>query len=230
MRERPLLFSGEMVVEILEGRKTKTRRAIQPQPFIDERGNVARGETYKGRAVMRHYGQHPDGSPQWENFARMACPYGKPGDRLWVREAVRAEELPGGTNGVRYVADNAFRKIENTAEAADRWLALNHYGKRRSANVPAIHMPRWACRLVLELTDVRVERLQDISLQDVRAEGVEVREFALFGANAEERQKIAAGHFAMLWTRINGAESWAANPYVWALSFRRLYPSQGDLT
>jgi len=174
MKERPILFSAPMVRAILAGTKTQTRRVVK----CDIRGPSDPMDTWdwydkKGKWA----GAHGRGFPFKKTNAALLCPYGQPGDRLWVREACLAEELPDGLDGVRYLADEAFLAIESTQEGADRWLALRYYGKRPSPvapvkTVPAIHMPRWASRITLEVTAVRVERLQDISIADAMAEGV----------------------------------------------------------
>lgn len=202
--ERPILFSAPMVRAILECRKTQTRRVIKPvQPRDD-------GMWPAGRDPV------PD------------CLYGHPGDRLWVREACRAEELTAeaaiidefvncddepieGLDGVRYLADNHFEPIENTSEAADAWGELNAYRGKRGATVPPIHMPRWASRITLEITDVRVQRVQDISEADALAEG------------CRSAIKHSAA-FADIWDSINAKRGfgWNANPWVWALTFKRV--------
>jgi len=126
MKERPILFSGPMVRAILEGRKTQTRRIVKPQPLRD-RGVMAFND-----------GEHP----------QMRCPYGKPGDRLWVRETWCPDVEP---YTFRYKADGD--------EPLERWR-------------PSIHIPRWASRITLEVVSVRVERLQNISEDDALAEGI----------------------------------------------------------
>ncbi|TAN06137.1 MAG: hypothetical protein EPN38_09385 [Rhodanobacteraceae bacterium] len=151
-REHPILFSAPMVRAILDGLKTQTRRVVR----LNDAGRVARaGKQW-----------HPD-----DPDAVLACPFGQPGDRLWVRETCRAEELESGLDGVRYVADRAFMGIKNTQEAEWAWADLNAYRGKGGAVVPAIHMPRWASRITLEVTGVRMERLQDISEADATAEG-----------------------------------------------------------
>lgn len=168
------------------------------------------------------------------------CPYGQPGDRLWVRETSRAHELtdkeaeadtfgvierlglevpPCGLDGVVYAADNAFREIENSREASERWMKMNAYRGMQGATVPAIHMPRWASRITLEVTGVRVERLQDISEADARAEGCDAY-------LAEESPAIdqARMDYANLWESINGPGSWDLNPWVWVVGFKRVTP------
>lgn len=223
-RERPILFSAPMVRSILYGHKTQTRRIIKP----------------RGRFSL--FALDDDGKPMWTDsyildpgnvdWRMRECPYGAPGDRLWVRETCRAMEQEDGTDGVFYLADEMFRVIENSQEAADRWMAMSHYGgKRRSmagVSVPAIHMPRWASRITLAVTDVRVQRLREISGQDAVAEGAGLQDCYgpdcpndLDGCNA--RGCFGAREwYRDLWNTINGPGSWDANPFVWAITFERI--------
>ena len=162
------------------------------------------------------------------------------GLRLWVRETCRAHEItdseadtdafgiverlgleqpPYGLDGVVYLADGAFREIENTPEAGDAWGVLHSYRGKRGATVPPIHMPRWASRILLEIVAVRVERLQDISEADAEAEGCEPFRHPTHPSIGP----FSAGYSA-LWDSINGAGSWAANPWIWCLTFKRVPP------
>lgn len=175
MKERPILFSGEMVRAILDGRKTQTRRLAKGVVEVIDGAPV--GGRGKGTLPL--------------------------GDRLWVRETLAQDD--GGT--WRYAADRAVINLPEDDDAngvACDWLER----KRGTVNV-SIHMPRWASRLTLEITALRVERLQRITPDDVRAEGV-----------AGWTQGTA---FERLWDSINGDRApWASNPWVWAISFRKL--------
>jgi hypothetical protein len=167
-----------MILALLAGTKTQTRRIIRMRD-----GSLMRDEDLSsdGHTVMdftKHY-------PHWQ---QLHSPFGRPGDRLWVRETCRAEELPDGTNGVRYLADNHFQPISNTAEAGIEWVKLYHYGKRRGATVPPIHAPRWTNRLLLEKVVGRVEQLLDISEADAIAEGIQPYYF--YPSNACERASV----------------------------------------
>lgn len=202
-----------MVRAILDGRKTQTRRAVKPQPV----GNA--DVQFRLSAAVT---AAPDGK-------QVRCPYGQPGDRLWVRETCRAEELTNGLDGVRYLADGAFREIDNTQAASEAWCAMNAYRGERSATIPSIHMPRWASRILLEITAVRVERLQDISdrgpTNDCCAEGVyhcgmECPTYEQWhGAEFRSAEKFM---YRQLWEQINGPGSWDANPWVWVVEFKRI--------
>jgi len=213
VKERPLLFNAPMVSAILDGSKTQTRRIAK--------GVVAR-HARTGEALSGLDSAGP----------RVSCPYGQPGERIWVRETSRAEELPSGTDGVRYFADLAFSEIEDTRSAADDWLKMYSYRGKRGATVPSIHMPRWASRIDLQIKSVRVERLQDISEVDAKSEGADClimdnctqAERALLDMPLMENGNPYRNGFALLWEATYGPGSWAANPWVWAVEFERIKP------
>lgn len=200
MKERPILFSGPMVRAILEGRKTQTRRVVKARHF-------PKLEKFLGGVL--------DG--KWN---LIPLPYGEPGDRLWVRETWQVDyvERHGLTDDyacVRYVADN-LSQVHNAPGEEDRYYSLA--GKARDRSLPSIHMPRWASRITLEIVNVRVERLQDISPSDALAEGA-------FCPEAHYAQNGAAAPIAVffdLWESINGVGSWDANPFCWVIEFKRL--------
>lgn len=184
MKAKPIQFNGEMVRSILDGRKTQTRRVLKSFAWDIDR------EFDDGWPVACDY---EDGS-----WYRVKCPYGQPGDYLWVRETfLENNEI------VLFKADNP--KIP----PFDKWT-------------PSIHMPRWASRITLEIINIRVERLQDISEKDAIAEGVTDP-----SAGTEHEAPPGAQYksgpvtwFAMLWSRIHGIESWRENPWVWAIEFK----------
>ena len=221
MGERPILFSGAMVRALLAGTKTQTRRLAK---------GIGR---YSDGSLVR---LSPDDSSPCDGEVR--CPYGAPGDRLWVRETWRTEELADGTDGVRF-PDGAFCACENTPEVGDAWGSQHSAKSARRGTVwrPSIHMPRWASRLTLEVTGVRVERLQDISEADARAEGAQVVPFypddgfplsdgwTHVGDDGKcVLYTSARDSFRSLWESINGAEAWASNPWVWVVSLKRVTP------
>lgn len=229
MADRSIIFSAPMVRSLLAGTKTQTRRVIKPaHPIEDFSSERLEDVELRGlAAVALPDGRHLVYRPQWET-----------GDRLWVRETVRADELPDGRDGIRYLADEAWLPIPNSREAAERWVALNHYGfsaKRRRVGqtVSPIHMPRWASRLTLAVTDVRVERLNDISEADAQAEGVAfetadppfyyvpgIHPHSLTAIGIEQRHARPAAHcFSKLWDHIHGCGFWQANPWVIATTF-----------
>jgi len=224
MRERPILFSVPMVRALLEGRKTQTRRVVKwrgLQPGLNLQFSGLSVERSGTNWVLTS----PTRTSHEYRSVPMPCPYGKPGDRLWVRETSRAEELEGGPDGVRYAADGAFREIENTRDAAVAWMNLNNYRRGQGLAVPGIHMPRWASRITLEVTGVRVERLKGISEADAQAEGARECDFAtgreVLLAGPSQRGSFVL-HYRDIWEQINGAGSWDANPWVWCISFRRV--------
>ena len=187
MKERPILFSAPMVRALLDGTKTQTRRVVKPTPeWIGQSGVLS----YRGRVGLPH----------------ALCPYGQLGDRLWVRETWARDDEDGGL---------CYRADIGKGGDADDWERNRLDGVPRFRWRPSIHMPRAASRITLEITGVRVERLQNISEADAVAEGVRNSLHMPGGRFANE-------NFAHLWWAINGDGSWEANPWVWAVEFKRL--------
>lgn len=216
MKERPLPCKGWEVRAIREGRKTQTRRLVKDpgwNPGEYQRVHVLLNSDPKIglQAYFERDGQ--DIKPG------IPCPYGQPGDRLWVREIwgmsyvdivpSGRQFVPGGTWGsparpnrppcVVFQADGDMPD-DSPLETA-RWS-------------PSIHMPRWASRITLEIVSVRVERLQEISPDDCRAEGMP----------ADNNDIGVRYGFGQLWQSIHGPGSWDANPFVWVIEFRRIKP------
>jgi hypothetical protein len=212
--ERPMLFTAPLVRAILDGRKTQTRRIFKLPSWAEWDTGPGRGEA-TGDILPKD-----PANRGWYHIEELVCPYGSVGDRLWVRETCRAHELNSGLDGVLYPADDKFIPIDDTQESVDRWIVLNSYRDKKGATVPAIHMPRWASRITLEITDVRTQRLQDISEADAEAEGVD---FLRRVPDADETLD-ARGLFRCLWDGIYEARGlgWDANPWVHAISFRRV--------
>jgi hypothetical protein len=208
MKERPILFSGPMVQAIIEGRKTQTRRAVKPQPPEGAHPFhilVSSSPRDEGKWRFTKSLDHLSGTV----LGPIACPYGVPGDRLWVRETYCefTEDSPDRMGaGFYYRAD-----LANQSDSAAETMRLNGVKWR-----PSIFMPRRASRILLEITGVRVERLQDISEDDARAEGVTPDAFEMLHDN------WGGVLYRRLWEQINGAGSWDANPLVWVVSFRRV--------
>lgn len=196
MKARPMLMSAPMVRAILAGNKTQTRRVVKPQPQRVD-GGVP-------------FGDAPDWAHAEPGCAVMRCPYGKPGDRLWVRETwnTSANVLPPISEPYIYAADLGPTGVS-------RWAA---------SWKPSIHMPRAASRITLEVTGVRVERVQDISVADAIAEGVNIHP----DHHSKPRESIYSPVQAYrdLWESINGTGSWEANPWVWVVEFKRLEVQQ----
>jgi len=236
MKERPILFSAPMVRAILAGTKTQTRRVVKPT-FATDAIPCEMGATNKhGHQISGHSGMWwCDAEGNHEKAVR--CPYGKPGDQLWVREAWQYYGwTDDGEPCIRYAADNATAWPETSTEEwgekmQDVWAALSmneNYAIDMAARDrrwrPSIHMPRWASRITMEVTGVKVERLQDISEADAMAEGIvsagDGNGFQL--ADTTHYMGAARDSYASLWQSINGPGSWDANPWVWCVSFLRV--------
>lgn len=240
MKERPILFSAPMVRAILEGRKTQTRRAVKPK-IVEDIELICGGADGEpplsadlGLAYERMVFEDSRGfertakRPQWlvhsteypeEGSMPIGQGYGAVGDRLWVRETFALEaNYPTGTGAeVFYRADLSERDVteEQKVRRVAQRLAFEH---RESCWRPSIHMPRWASRILLQITEVRIERLQDISESDAMDEGVGALVTGAREGNPDQYRTT----FRDLWGSINGAESWAANPWVWVISFERV--------
>ena len=201
IKERPILFSAPMVRAVLKGRKTVTRRAIKVQPHIDVSGNFCVGNS--------NYGQDGYGKPVTKHFVNGCCPYGKPGDRLWVRETFACGLCTD--QPYAYRATHAPEDLEAGWHDPIKWK-------------PSIHMPRAACRILLEITDVRVERLQDITYEQAAAEGVHRGPLREWCASDEGGacHKYPVPAFRDLWQSVGG--NWDANPWVWVVEFKRVTP------
>lgn len=212
MKSRPILFSAPMVRALLAGTKTQTRRIVKPQPMPDVEFVREHEPDVYGHGAFCAFRQ--DGRVLMHQ--RMApCPYGQPGDRLWVRETFR---LCGEADATPPRDTDAAYRIWYEADAPHQ----PGFGKLR----PGMFMPRWASRLTLEITGVRVERLQDISEADAKAEGMT----PMWEPGCSGRLMDAIGGFsfcpaasayANLWQSINGPSSWDANPFVWVVEFKR---------
>lgn len=249
VKERPILFSGPMVRAILDGRKTQTRRIVKLRP----------GQEIEHGAVFS----------ATDPFWMIGSPFGKPGDRVWVRESwqIRSWDTEEGDVQVFYKAspeiywslpvaplnhpfagddpaewtEHDFDKVitnlpsakiikDPEVEGGERW----DWDDSEIPWRPSIHMPRWACRIVLEVTDVRVERLQAITVEDAEAEGAikvgPIETFPhrrLYGFDMpidEFWRQSPVDAYMHLWDKINGAGSWDSNPWVWVVSFKRIEP------
>ena len=227
MTDRPILFSAPMVRAILDGTKTQTRRVVKPQPYIDAQGNFCWnggnfGQNFSGPHIQAIASPLPN-----SRTGRVYCPYGKPSDRLWVRETWMPDAPHDGTwasmqfYGCKHspLSDipERFRKAEHCIHRAS-WEGPPLVGWK-----PSIHMPRWASRITLEITGVRVERLQDISEADAKAEGVTRIPYPdrfLGPDGVSHENPVHRSLFRDLWKQINGAGSWEANPWVWVVEFK----------
>lgn len=216
MKERPILFSAPMVRAILDVRKTVTRRVVKPQ-FQTTPVDVV------------------DGAPSWDSPTNYAgevqmntqrgkpCPHGKPGDRLWVRETCLINDY---REAAVPVDERADCEIHYRADGIPDFEGEEELIRWR----PSIHMPRWACRILLEITDVRVERLQGISDAEIEREGIDLEALAdgqdrydmcHAGSGAEGRPTLRTA-WRHLWESTGG--DWDANPWVWVIEFKRVRP------
>lgn len=214
MKERPILFSAPMVQAILAGNKTQTRR-VAKHPLLQTLSYIVNiGDGWFGDE---------------EGDVQVLCPFGKVGDQLWVKETWRAalgwdrtkpREIDR-SSPILFTADGK----EINGDAWDDWESMD-YGKLR----PSIFMPRWASRIQLEITDVRVEHLQDISEADAQVEGADCLVWSGIQGTAadlidwplKEVGNPYRNGYALLWEAINGDGSWKANPWVWVIEFKRI--------
>jgi hypothetical protein len=206
MKERQILFSGPMVRAILEGRKTQTRRVVKPQPIISAGINE--------REI----------NEAWQNgFIDVKCPYGAPGDHLWVRETWFCGMMASEVN-IFYAANDEGYSIELSEFDEDELAQVKRWSEKNNVWNPSIHMPRWASRIQLEVTRIRVERLQEISQNDAIAEGVKITKYGCYKHNYPHPCLNAVDGYRELWEFINGPGSWDANPWVWVVEFKVLMP------
>ncbi|HCF8138637.1 TPA: hypothetical protein NIU90_000451 [Klebsiella oxytoca] len=226
MKERGMIFNAEMVRAILDGRKTQTRRIVKLQPDEDGLAKVTNGPWVD--TSERNY----------------RCPFGDVGDRIWVRETFQGP-LFDYEQMEAYLEDSSrFEKPEFCQYAADGGHRPEYQDAEdnlRHGWRPSIHMPRWASRILLEITNVRVERLNAISEEDAQREGVHTEvwdqtvvarnyaardEFFQFWSedmpHYVEMNQLYGSSFGSLWESIYGAENWLANPWVWVIEFKRV--------
>lgn len=237
VKERPILFNGAMVRAILSGAKTQTRRLVKPQPPSGH--NFAGFTTHstcradEGKAVWGA----GDVRAALIGAHRVACPFGQPGDRLWVRESFWGCDLPGYGDQPCVVYDDEWQGTDYRPAEARPWA-------RKFGRIPAIHMPREACRLVLEITDVRVERLQTISEADAMAEGARnfpdlrmaspsaspCRWSMESPSSTDQCLSTARYAFANQFCKQHGTapkgvidqRPWDSNPWVWVIELKRV--------
>ncbi|EIY5075209.1 MULTISPECIES: morphogenetic protein [Klebsiella pneumoniae complex] len=203
-----MIFNAEMVRALLSGRKTQTRRIIKPQPEATLSGSLS------GKWLSRPL----NGLllPKIEDIA-IHCPFGVVGDRIWVRETFQGPLFDYDLMDSYCKDPTPFEKPEFCVYKADGVPAPEFYDADDELHCcwrPSIHMPRWACRILLEITNVRVERLKSISDGDAIREGCSTADMM--------SGDCVADVFARLWVSIYGSDSWNANPWVWVIEFKRV--------
>lgn len=219
MTERPILFSAPMIRALLAGTKTQTRRVCKNQPYpngykFDGRDFLCHNDYLPPSAMLMDGGR---GKLRWTTSDvegwESECPYGLVGDQLWVREAFY------------FIGESGETFFRATGDS-DKVPPMSWGGPWK----PSIHMPRRCSRIQLEVSGVRVERLQDISEEDAKAEGAKC---AAETTADDDRLRAECGYFPpssyahgyrLLWESINGTGSWATNPWVWVVEFRRIRP------
>ena len=208
IKERPILFSGEMVRAILDGRKTQTRRIVKCKDLDFQGGGEEWNDPrFWGFETENGYWFMLKADPKAPDEFQIPCPYGNPGERLWVRETFAYTD-----QSLNVEPGYVYRATDPD------WSTLDGFKWK-----PSIFMPREASRITLEITDVRVERLQEISREDAIAEGAFLNERDWWElGNGLRGMSSPQAAFLSLWELINGPESWDANPFVWKISFRRI--------
>ncbi|STV03750.1 morphogenetic protein [Klebsiella pneumoniae] len=228
MTERGMIFNAEMVRALLDGRKTQTRRIMKVQPESNQLGLLLITDSTKHSDIGKYHWAESNATGNHVRSKLFSCPFGAVGDRIWVRETWSSDFANYYPNDrVWYAADNN-RRLD--IEVVDGVRGI--YSPESDVHVPfrwqpSIHMPRWASRILLEITNVRVERLNAISEEDATAEGVPPAGSLLPdypGTFLTPKGDFATAKvaFQRLWESIYGEESWKANSWVWVISFKRV--------
>jgi len=217
MKERGILMNAEMVNATLDDRKTQTRRIVKVKG-----GELCGWDFYKMMLNMKTLKNTALFCTKHSPFPLFIdYPYGKVGDQLYVRETTEIDEDTSDIVTLSKYSADGKPVLYSMCDDPEYNGSVAHWDYSRNVR-PSIHMKRWASRIQLEITDIRVERLNDISEEDVRKEGCEIREMWMFGADKNGRDKIARIIFKTLWESINGKGSWDKNPWVWCVSFKKL--------
>lgn len=245
VKERPIIFSGEMVKAILDGKKMMTRRVVKAQPDFNARYDGVDDDTNHFWEVL-----DAQGEPTEKYIPILKCPYGKVGDRLWVREAytVTGWNCDDGSVYIKYLADGHEQYFDNETdemECAIDSLVTSVCKELDKRKVPMLNdeaydcsldenkprnrspmfMPRWASRILLEITDIRVERLNDISEADAVKEGMPPSHPSIDRISIQHGfNSFSQSCFAQLWDTLNEKKGypWSSNPWVWVVEFKVL--------
>lgn len=235
MKMRPILFSAPMVRAILDGAKTQTRRVVKPQFEPDAEPVEMSAISERGYQISGHSGYWWDDVTANSDVS-IRCPYGQPGDRLWVREtwqrrriAMSSFQLSQGELYTEYLyrADAYDGSPIQSAVRHEELVALKPSDRLKEIWRPSIHMPRAVSRIKLEISGVGVERLQDISEADAQAEGIqpaygEWRDYRTAPSVNYPVCATGVDSYKTLWESINGNGSWDVNPWVWVVEFKRV--------
>ncbi|HID2693047.1 hypothetical protein [Klebsiella pneumoniae] len=235
MKERGMIFNGEMVRAILDGRKTQTRRIMKIQPEHSGLGLRRVIDSKNGSDDGKYFWSLSDACGLKIRSKSFTCPFGSVGDRIWVREAFRVHSRATDVATLVYKASERNSWTEQTHRVP---VSVCNKPATPEKWTPSLHMPRWASRILLEITDVRVERLNAISPEDAESEGLERTNFTGFGDEPglpsypepdvyfdplkKQWKEYPPEAFAGLWESIYGEGSWKANPWVWVIEFKRV--------
>ncbi|MDM4317881.1 hypothetical protein QTP15_32255 [Klebsiella oxytoca] len=223
MTERGMIFNAEMVRAILDGRKTQTRRIMKIQPEHSGFGLRRVIDSKNGSDDGKYFWSLSDACGLKIRSKSFTCPFGSVGDRIWVREAFRVHSRATEVATLVYKASERNSWTEQTNRVP---VSVCNKPATPEKWTPSLHMPRWASRLLLEITDVRVERLNAISEEDARAEGIIDGGCLNCGepepCGCANPEPDATDAFAYLWQSIYGSDSWNANPWVWVIEFKRV--------
>ncbi len=242
MTERGMIFNAEMVRAILDGRKTQTRRIMKVQPESNQLGLLLITDSTKHSDIGKYHWAESNATGNHVRSKLFSCPFGAVGDRIWVRETWA---ILGNEDGCCIDWEEKLCKADERSAAriyrASCEQRPGNYGLwsipddadwkphtkdylYEGAWRPSIHMPRWASRILLEITDVRVERLNAISQEDAQAEGMELTGWRPTYSDPDSGGEVLTPYdnFAQLWASIYGDESWNSNPWVWVIEFKRV--------
>ncbi|NHZ94590.1 hypothetical protein [Massilia sp. CCM 8734] len=210
MKERPILMNAPMVRALLDGSKTQTRRIMKPQLVYGDVCGLF-PSWYLPNKARTGGTLYPNG----KDTILAMCPYGDPGDQLWVRETFQplfADGREHGADAPDWETGEGYTVTYPATDAVVEWIDGDD--NITSGCKPSIHMPRWASRIQLEIVSVRVERLNDCSEADAKEEGI----------NPATCVHEYYDGYAKLWNEINGAGSWESNPWVWVIELQRIKP------
>lgn len=230
MTERGMIFNAEMVRAILDGRKTQTRRIMKVQPESNQLGLLLITDSTRHSDIGKYHWAESNATGNHVRSKLFSCPFGAVGDQIWVRETFQGPLFDYELMD-EYLEDSSkFEKPEFCQYAADGGHRPEYQDaddNLRHGWRPSIHMPRWASRILLEITDVRVERLNAISEEDATAEGIPPAGSLLPdypGTFLTPKGDFATAKvaFQRLWESIYGEESWKANSWVWVIEFKRV--------